>query len=68
MRAIRQFNWSIWLAFVAEVVIMLLVVPDRGLWLRDHPLDLAIVVLTPPFVPASLQRRGCSGCCGSCGS
>lgn len=48
-------NWSIWLAFVAEVVIMLRVVPDRGRWLRDHPLDLAIVVLTQPFLPAALQ-------------
>jgi voltage-gated potassium channel len=48
-------NWAIWLAFVAEVVIMLRVVPDRGRWLRDHPLDLAIVVLTPPFLPPTLQ-------------
>jgi voltage-gated potassium channel len=48
-------NWAIWLAFVAEVVIMLSVVPDRGRWLRDHPLDLAIVVLTPPFLPPALQ-------------
>jgi voltage-gated potassium channel len=48
-------NWVIWLAFLAEVVIMLRVVPDRGRWLRDHPLDLAIVILTPPFLPPSLQ-------------
>ena len=48
-------NWTIWLAFVAELVLMLRVVPDRGKWLRDHPLDVAIVVLTPPFLPASLQ-------------
>jgi voltage-gated potassium channel len=48
-------NWAIWLAFVAEVVIMLRVVPDRGRWLRDHPLDLAIVILTPPFLPPALQ-------------
>jgi voltage-gated potassium channel len=48
-------NWAIWLAFVAEVVIMLRVVPDRGRWLRDHPLDLAIVIFTPPFLPASMQ-------------
>ena len=34
---------------------MLAVVPDRGRWLRDHPLEVAIVVLTPPFLPASLQ-------------
>jgi voltage-gated potassium channel len=46
-------NWMIWLAFVAEVVIMLRVVPDRGRWLRDHPLDLAIVIFTPPFLPAA---------------
>jgi voltage-gated potassium channel len=48
-------NWSIWLAFLAEVIVMLRVVPNRGRWLRDHPLDLAIVVLTPPFLPPSLQ-------------
>jgi voltage-gated potassium channel len=34
---------------------MLRVVPDRWRWLRDHPLDVAIVLLTPPFLPASLQ-------------
>jgi hypothetical protein len=34
---------------------MLRVVPSRGRWLRDHPLDLAIVILTPPFLPPSLQ-------------
>jgi len=33
---------------------MLAVVPDRGRWLRAHPLEVAIVVLTPPL-PASLQ-------------
>lgn len=48
-------NWAIWLAFVAEIVVMLRVVPDRGRWLRDHPLDVAIVILTPPFLPATLQ-------------
>jgi len=48
-------NWLIWLAFLAEVVVMLALVPDRRRWLRDHPLDVAIVVLTPPFLPATLQ-------------
>lgn len=48
-------NWTVWAAFVAEVVLMLRVAPDRGKWLRDHPLDVAIVLLTPPFLPASLQ-------------
>jgi voltage-gated potassium channel len=48
-------NWTIWLAFAAEIVIMLRVVPERGRWLREHPLEIALVVLTPPFLPASLQ-------------
>jgi voltage-gated potassium channel len=48
-------NWAIWLVFVAEIVIMLRVVPDRTRWLRDHPLEIAIVLLTPPLLPASLQ-------------
>jgi len=48
-------NWVIWLAFLAELVTMLVVVPKRGLYLRKHPLDVAIVVLTPPVVPAGLQ-------------
>ena len=34
-------NWTIWAAFIAEVVLMLRVVSDRGRWLRDHRLDLA---------------------------
>jgi voltage-gated potassium channel len=48
-------NWSIWLAFIAEVAIMLSVVENRWQWIRSHPLDVAIVVLTPPFLPAALQ-------------
>jgi voltage-gated potassium channel len=48
-------NWTIWTAFVIEIALMLSVVDDRWRWLRDHPLDVAIVVLTPPFLPASLQ-------------
>src|SRR3954447_7190422 len=48
-------NWIIWLAFLTETVVMLAVVPKKLLWLRRHPLDVAIVVLTPPIVPAGLQ-------------
>ena len=48
-------NWTIWSAFVAEIIIMLRVVPDRRRWLREHPLEIAIIVFTPPFLPASLQ-------------
>jgi voltage-gated potassium channel len=49
------FNWGIWLAFVAEAVVMLAVVPSKGRWLREHPLEVAIVVLTPPFVTSIVQ-------------
>ena len=48
-------NWLVWLLFLAEAVVMLALVSDRWKWLREHPLEVAIVVLTPPFLPASLQ-------------
>src|SRR5450755_1785579 len=48
-------NWAIWLVFLTEVVSMLVVVDNRWRWLRGHPLEVAIVVLTPPFLPAALQ-------------
>jgi voltage-gated potassium channel len=44
-------NWCSWGVFLAEIVVMLSVVRDRRAWLLHHPLDVAIVVLTPPFVP-----------------
>lgn len=47
-------NWLVWLAFATELVVMLIVTPQRVPWLREHPLEVAIVVLTPPFLPASL--------------
>ena len=55
-RAIADvLNWLIWLAFLAETVVMLAVVPSRGRWLREHPVDIAIVVLTPPFLVSIVQ-------------
>ncbi len=48
-------NWAIWIAFAVELVVMLAVVPDKWRWLRSHPLEVVIVLLTPPFVPSSLQ-------------
>jgi voltage-gated potassium channel len=48
-------NWTIWLVFLAELVVMLAIVPNRWRWLRDNPLDVAIVILTPPFLPATMQ-------------
>jgi voltage-gated potassium channel len=48
-------NWTIWLAFLTELVVMLAVVRSRREWLRKHPLEVVIVLLTPPFFPAALQ-------------
>src|SRR5918993_1640106 len=48
-------NWAIWLAFLTEAVVMLAVVPDRKAWLRRHPIEVIVVLLTPPLLPASLQ-------------
>jgi voltage-gated potassium channel len=51
----RAANWLVWLAFAVELAIMLAVAPEKRRWLRHHPLELGIVVLTPPFLPPSLQ-------------
>lgn len=48
-------NWITWTAFLIEFVVMLAVVPDRWAWIRRRPLDLVIVFLTPPVLPAGLQ-------------
>ena len=48
-------NWVTWIAFLVELVVMLAVVPNRRAWLRHHPLDPFIVILTPPILPAGLQ-------------
>jgi voltage-gated potassium channel len=48
-------NWATWLAFAVELVVMLAVVPNRREWLRHHPLDATIVLLTPPLLPPGLQ-------------
>ncbi len=48
-------NWAIWTTFALELVVMLAITPDRRRWLREHPIEPLVVVLTPPFLPASLQ-------------
>ncbi len=46
-------NWTIWIAFTAEMVAMLALVENRSRWLRTHPIEVAVVLLTPPFLPAA---------------
>ena len=48
-------NWMIWGAFAVEAAVMLAIVRQRWRWIRTHPLEVAIVILTPPFLPASFQ-------------
>jgi voltage-gated potassium channel len=48
-------NWATWVPFLIEVVVMLAIVPDRRRWLREHPIEIVIVVLTPPVLPPGLQ-------------
>jgi voltage-gated potassium channel len=48
-------NWCVWVAFVAEAGAMLAVVPSKKRWLREHPLEIAVIVLTPPWFPPGLQ-------------
>ncbi len=49
------FNWVTWTVFLAEAVVMLAIVPDRRRWLLRHLVDVAVVVVTPPFAPAGWQ-------------
>lgn len=48
-------NLVLWLVFLAEVVVMLAVTRDRRSWARSHWVDIAIVVLTPPFTQGVLN-------------
>src|SRR5918998_1365198 len=48
-------DWCIWATFATNLAIMLAIVPDRRRWLIDNPLDVLIVVITPPFLPATMK-------------
>lgn len=48
-------NWLTWCTFALEAAVMLWVVERRGVWLRAHLIDMAVVILTPPFAPAAWQ-------------
>ncbi|MGK2956439.1 MAG: potassium channel family protein [Solirubrobacterales bacterium] len=48
-------NWGTYLIFALELVVMLILVPDRKKYLKHHPVELIVVFLTPPVLPASLQ-------------
>ncbi len=51
----QVLNWGTWIAFAIELVVMLILVPDRGKYLRHHPVEIIVVFLTPPVLPPGLQ-------------
>ena len=48
-------NWAIWLTFLVETIVMFRISPDDRAYIRHNKLDLAILVLTPPFLPEALH-------------
>ena len=48
-------NWGTWLAFVAELVVLLWVTSDRRRWVREHPVEVVATLLSPPLLPGPLQ-------------
>lgn len=52
---LRVGDWLVWTVFAVEAVVMTAVAPSKPGWLKDHPLDVAIVLLTIPVIPAAVQ-------------
>jgi len=48
-------NWAIWTAFACEMAVMLAVVPSKSRWLREHPVEVVIVLFTAPFLLSAFQ-------------
>jgi voltage-gated potassium channel len=53
--AAAAVNWIIWVGFLAELVFVVAVAPRKFAALRAHWLEVAIVVVTPPFFPRALH-------------
>lgn len=51
----EALNWAVWLTFLVEAVIMFRISPDDVAYVKRNRLDLAILVLTPPFLPEVLH-------------
>jgi voltage-gated potassium channel len=53
--AANAVNWAIWVAFFAEAVGYLAFSDNRKQWARTHIVEIGVVLLTPPFLPTTLQ-------------
>jgi voltage-gated potassium channel len=51
----QTLDWAVWFAFAIEAVVLFAVAEDRWRWLREHPLEVGVVLVTPPFVPLVMQ-------------
>lgn len=54
LRLATVADWVIWAMFLTEAVVMLSVVPYKGRWLQQHPLEIVIILFTVPLLPAAL--------------
>lgn len=50
-------NWGTWLVFAAEAFTLAVIARGGWRWIREHPLDIAVVCLTPPFLAAFAPVR-----------
>lgn len=48
-------NWMVWLMFLAEAIVMFAISPDDSAYISHNKLDVAILILTPPFLPEALH-------------
>jgi voltage-gated potassium channel len=54
--AAAAVDWGIWICFAGESLLLFALAKDRRRWLYQHPLDLALAVVTGPFYPGSFGR------------
>ncbi len=50
---IQVADWLVWTVFLVEYIIMVAVAPRRALYIRRNPLNLAVIVLSYPYLPAA---------------
>ena len=50
-------DWTIWSALALELVVLLVRAENRREWPWKHPFDVAIVLLTPPFLASGGRSR-----------
>jgi voltage-gated potassium channel len=49
---VKVADWSVWAVFLLEYVVMVVVGPERSRYVRRNPLNLAVIVISYPHLPA----------------